>query len=39
VASMDRGYLEWIIKADFTPDIKYTCDVWLGNVEDKKFFS
>jgi hypothetical protein len=36
---MDKGYLEWIVKSDFTPDIKYTCNVWLGNIEDKKFFS
>ena len=39
VASLDRGYLEWIIKADFTEDIKYTCKVWLGQEEDEKFFS
>ena len=25
--------------SDFTDDIKYTCNVWLGNLEDKKFFS
>ena len=39
VAKNDRGYLEWIVWADFTPDIKYTCNVWLWNIEDKKFFS
>lgn len=39
VAKMDRGYLEWIVGADFTPDIKYTCQVWLWEIEDKKFFS
>lgn len=39
VADMDRWYLEWITKADFTPDIKYTCNVWLGKTEDKKFFN
>ena len=39
VASIDRWYLEWIIKADFTEDIKYTCKVWLGQIEDTKFFS
>lgn len=38
VADIDRGYLEWITNADFTEDIKYTCDVWLGKVEDQKFF-
>ena len=39
VSTLDRGYLEWIIKADFTADIKYTCKVWLGQEEDEKFFS
>jgi len=39
VARIDRGYLEWITNADFTDDIKYTCNVWLWNIEDKKFFS
>jgi len=38
VYDMDRGYLDWIVKADFTPDIKYTCNVWLGNTVDEKFF-
>ncbi len=38
VASIDRGYLEWITNADFTEDIKYTCHYWLGNLEDKNFF-
>ena len=38
VAKIDRWYLEWIIWADFTEDIKYTCKVWLGEVEDEKFF-
>ena len=39
VANIDRGYLEWITNAEFTDDIKYTCNVWLGNIEDTKFFS
>ncbi|MDD2871202.1 MAG: hypothetical protein PHS49_04380 [Candidatus Gracilibacteria bacterium] len=39
VAKRDRGYLEWMVSADFTPDIKYTCQVWLGEIEDVKFFS
>ena len=39
VSRIDRGYLEWITNADFTDDIKYTCNVWLGNIEDEKFFS
>ena len=39
VSTLDRGYLDWMTKADFTPDIKYTCNVWLGEVEDEKFFS
>jgi len=39
VAKKDRWYLEWIVSADFTPDIKYTCQVWLWEIEDKKFFS
>lgn len=39
VASIDSGYLDWMIKADFTEDIKYTCKVWLGQEEDEKFFS
>ena len=39
VSNMDSGYLNWIIWADFTEDIKYTCKVWLGQIEDKKFFS
>ena len=38
VAALDRGYLEWICGADFTADIKYTCQVWLGEIEDEKFF-
>lgn len=38
VASLDRGYLEWILKADFTEDIKYTCKVWLWQIEDTKYF-
>lgn len=37
VASLDSGYLEWMIKADFTEDIKYTCNVVLGKIKDKKF--
>jgi len=39
VAQIDSWYLQWIIWADFTPDIKYTCQVWLGEIEDEKFFS
>lgn len=39
VAEIDRWYLQWMVWADFTPDIKYTCQVWLGEVEDEKFFS
>ena len=39
VYNIDRGYLQWMIGADFTPDIKYTCKVWLGQIEDTKFFS
>jgi len=38
VANIDRGYLEWITRSDFTEDIKYTCRVWLGEIEDEKFF-
>lgn len=39
VAKIDPNYLDWIIGADFTEDIKYTCSVWLGDKEDVKFFS
>jgi len=39
VLKIDRWYLEWMLKADFTDDIKYTCNVALWNIEDKKFFS
>jgi len=39
VADMDSWYLRWIIWADFSEDIKYTCKVWLGMAEDKKFFN
>jgi len=39
VAKIDPGYLSWIIGADFTEDIKYTCKVWLNQIEDRKFFS
>lgn len=39
VAKIDPGYLQWIIDADFTEDVKYTCSVWLGKTQDKKFFS
>ncbi len=39
VAKMDSNYLQWIIDADFTEDVKYTCSVHLGQIEDKKFFS
>ena len=38
VADIDRWYLQWIIWADFSEDIKYTCKVWLWIIEDKKFF-
>jgi len=38
VAQIDRWYLNWIVGADFTDDIKYTCKVWLGEIEDEKFF-
>jgi len=38
VAKMDKGYLQWITNADFTEDIKYTCRVWLWEIEDEKFF-
>lgn len=39
VAKIDSKYLNWIIDADFTDDIKYTCSVWLWESEDEKFFS
>lgn len=39
VSKIDRWYLQWIVWADFTEDIKYTCEVWLGEIEDEKFFS
>ena len=39
VSRIDRWYLEWITNADFTDDIKYTCNVWLWNIEDEKFFN
>ena len=39
VSRIDPKYLDWIIDADFTDDIKYTCSVWLGESEDEKFFS
>jgi len=39
VASFDKWYLEWMTKADFTDDIKYTCNVWLWKMKDKIFFS
>lgn len=38
VSKMDRWYLQWVVWADFTPDIKYTCQVWLWEIEDEKFF-
>jgi DNA polymerase III alpha subunit (gram-positive type) len=38
VSKIDRWYLEWILKSDFTDDIKYTCKVWLWEIEDEKFF-
>lgn len=39
VAKLDPNYLDWIIGADFTEDIKYTCSVWLWDTEDVKFFN
>jgi hypothetical protein len=39
VAQIDKWYLNWMVWADFSEDIKYTCKVWLGLEEDKKFFS
>lgn len=39
VSKIDAKYLDWIIDADFTDDIKYTCSVWLGERDDQKFFS
>jgi len=39
VSKIDPKYLDWIIDADFTDDIKYTCSVWLWEREDEKFFS
>lgn len=39
VYNIDKWYLQWMIWADFTEDIKYTCKVWLWLIEDKKFFS
>ena len=38
-SKIDSRYLDWIIWADFTDDIKYTCSVWLGETEDEKFFA
>ena len=39
VASIDKWYLEWMLKAEFSEDLKYTARVWLWQIEDKKFFS
>lgn len=39
VAKIDKWYLQWITNADFTEDIKYTCRVWLWEIEDEKFFN
>ncbi len=39
VSQIDPSYLNWIIWADFTEDIKYTCKVWLRKIEDRKYFS
>ena len=39
VAKLDKWYLAWMVWADFTPDIKYTCQVWLWEIVDQKFFS
>ena len=38
VYKLDKWYLQWMLKADFSEDIKYTCKVWLWMQEDKKFF-
>ena len=38
VAQIDSWYLNWMIKADFSEDIKYSCKVALGLIKDKKFF-
>lgn len=39
VSNIDKWYLEWMLKSDFTEDIKYTCKVWIWNIEDTKFFN
>ena len=39
VSNIDSWYLDWMIKADFTEDIKYTCKVWLWKIDDTKFFN
>jgi len=39
VAKIDPGYLEWMVWADFTDDLKYTAKVWLWQIENKKFFN
>lgn len=38
VSKIDKWYLEWIARSNFTQDIKYTCQVWLWQIEDEKFF-
>ncbi len=38
VYNIDKWYLQWMIGADFSEDIKYTAKVWLWLQEDKKFF-
>jgi hypothetical protein len=38
VSKIDPWYLSWIIWADFTEDIKYTCKVWLWEVENELYF-
>lgn len=37
VAEIDPSYLKWMVWADFSGDIKYTCKVWLWMIEDEKF--
>ncbi len=39
ILNIDKSYLKWILKSDFTEDIKYTCRVILWEIEDSKFFS
>ncbi len=39
VSVLDKWYLNWMLNADFSEDIKYTCRVWLWELEDRKFFN